>query len=134
MTENKSNMSYDTMLEMLIQNMKQLAANSTSSCNTINSTNSILVSMKNRIKDDQKISEESKEVLVSQIEELFNSIDENNNILFTHLSFLREQLNTYRMVCKKLKESGILHGDMSASMTFVEKSLSVGEKICQKQE
>ena len=128
MAEDKSNMSYDTMLEMLIQNMKQLTGNTTSSCNMITTTYSILVMMKDRIGSDSKLLPESKEVILMQIDELFHSMEENSNGLFSSLSFLKEQLESYRVVYQKLKESGIVSGDMSSAMSFVEKSLSIGEK------
>lgn len=134
MAENKSNMSYDTMLEILIQNMKQLAGNTTSSCNVITNTHSILLIIKDKIEKDTKLSEDVRDMLIMQFDELFNSIEENNNGFFTSLSFLKEQLGAYRIVCQKLKEAGILNGDMSTSMSFVEKSLLAGEKKCQKPE
>ncbi len=130
----ESNISYDTMLEMLIQNMRQLVGNTTLSCSITTKTHTMLLMMKDKIRKDTNLAEDVKDILLMQFDELFSSIEENSSGLFISLSFLREQLEAYRIVYNNLKKSGIIHGDMSTSMSFVEKYLSAGENKCQKQE
>ena len=125
---NMSNLSYESMLQLILQNMSQLTGNTTSSCNILMKTCTLLQSLKKRASADVKIKQESKEEIIMQIDEINSILENSQETLFSSLSCLKSQLESYRFIYAKMKENRVIQGDISMSLNLVEKALSVKDK------
>ena len=125
---NISGLSYDTMLEMLVKNMGEFTGHTNACCGLVQSTSSLLKTMKTRVEKDQTIAEEQSKTITLQIDEALSILDDSQSGIYSNLDCLRGQLEAYRVMCKSFRETGLASGDISLKFNSVEKALSPNNK------